>query len=189
MEVRKTALPGVLVIEPRVFEDDRGFFLETYQAERYAGLGIDCRFVQDNWSRSQRGTLRGLHYQVGRPQAKLVQVCRGSVFDVAVDLRRNSPHFGLWIGVYLDETNRCQLFIPAGFAHGFYVLSDTADFLYKCSEVYDPEAERTLLWNDPQVGVEWPLEGEPALSDKDRRGTSLEQAECFDSMNATGSPG
>lgn len=180
MDVRQTPLPGVLVIEPRVFEDSRGFFMETYHQQRYAEAGIIGPFVQDNVSRSVRGTLRGLHYQIQQPQGKLVQAIRGAIFDVAVDLRRMSPTFGKWYGVELSDSNHRQLFVPPGFAHGFCVLTETADFLYKCSDVYAPEHERTLLWNDPDIGIEWPLDGEPILSVKDRRGVALSAAECYE---------
>ena len=186
MNVHETPLAGLLVIEPRVFEDQRGFFLETYRQQRFAEAGIDVSFVQDNWSRSTRGTLRGLHYQLSFPQAKLVQVISGSVFDVAVDLRRDSSSFGRWYGTTLSEQNHRQLLIPAGCAHGFLVTSDSADFQYKCSEVYHPESERTLLWNDPAIGIEWPLSGDPVLSEKDREGLPLAEAECFDGTAAGG---
>jgi len=180
MIVHQTPLPGVLVIEPRVYEDERGFFLETYQRRRFAEAGIDLTFVQDNWSRSTRDTLRGLHYQITQPQAKLVQVVDGSVFDVAVDLRQDSPTFGRWYGTTLSAENHRQLLIPAGFAHGFLTTSESADFQYKCSEPYHRQSERTLLWNDPEIGIEWPLEGEPLISEKDTRGLPLSEAECFD---------
>ena len=183
MQLHNTPLDGLLVIEPRVFEDDRGFFLETYQAERFANAGIDLAFVQDNWSRSTRGTLRGLHYQITFPQAKLVQVTSGSVFDVAVDLRRHSPTFGHWYGTILSDSNRRQLLIPAGCAHGFLTTSDSADFLYKCTEFYHPESEHTLLWNDPAIGIEWPLDGQPTLSEKDQQGVLLAEAECYDAAH------
>ena len=186
MNVQQTPLPGVLIIEPHVYEDERGFFLETYQQPRFAEAGINLTFVQDNWSRSSRDTLRGLHYQISHPQAKLVQVVAGSVFDVAVDLRRNSPTFGRWYGTTLSAENHRQLLIPAGFAHGFLTTSDTADFQYKCSEVYHRQSEQTLLWNDPAIGIEWPLEGEPLLSEKDRQGMPLSEAECFDSAADAG---
>ena len=188
MKVHQTPLPGVLVIEPRVYEDERGFFLETYQQRRFAEARIDVTFVQDNWSRSTRGTLRGLHYQIAHPQAKLVQVVSGSVFDVAVDLRRDSPTFGRWYGTTLSAENHRQLLIPVGCAHGFLVTSDTADFQYKCSEIYHRQSERTLLWNDPEIGIEWPLEGEPLLSEKDTQGKRLSEAECFD-LTADAGPG
>lgn len=185
MDIHETSLPGVLLITPRVFEDPRGFFQETWQQDRFAASGIDCHFVQDNWSRSTGGTLRGLHYQLPHAQAKLIQVIRGEVYDVAVDLRRDSPAFGQWVGVPLSDLNHHQLFIPAGCAHGFYVLSDVADFQYKCSDVYHAESERTLLWNDPKIGIAWPLNGEPLLSEKDARGTPLSEAECYPSIEVT----
>ena len=188
MKVHQTPLPGVLVIEPRVYEDERGFFLETYQQRRFAEARIDVTFVQDNWSRSTRGTLRGLHYQIAHPQAKLVQVVSGSVFDVAVDLRRDSPTFGRWYGTTLSAENHRQLLIPVGFAHGFLTTSDSADFQYKCSGIYRRQPERTLLWNDPEIGIEWPLEGEPLLSEKDTQGKRLSEAECFD-LTADAGPG
>lgn len=156
MKVTETALPGVLLIEPRVFRDERGSFLETWHAERYRKEGIAVAFVQDNFSHSLCGVLRGLHYQLGQPQAKLVQVLRGEVYDVAVDIRRGSPHFGRWVGVRLSDENRHQLFVPAGFAHGFYVLSDTADFHYKCSDFYAQAEERGVRWDDPELAIDWP---------------------------------
>lgn len=179
MDVHETSLPGVLLIQPRVYEDARGFFQETWQQARFASSGIECSFVQDNWSRSARGTLRGLHYQLSHTQAKLIQVTRGEVYDVAVDLRRDSPAFGQWVGVPLSEDNHHQLFIPAGCAHGFYVISDAADFQYKCSDVYHAESERTLLWSDPEIGIAWPLNGDPLLSEKDAQGTPLKDADCY----------
>jgi dTDP-4-dehydrorhamnose 3,5-epimerase len=185
MEVHETKLPGVLVIEPRVFGDARGYFKETWQRARYEAAGVTAEFVQDNLSRSRRGTLRGLHFQLRRPQGKLVQVFRGEVFDVAVDVRRGSPTFGRWDGTVLSETNHRQLYIPPGFAHGFYVLTDTADLFYKCTDYYDPHDERTLLWNDSAVAIDWPLAGEPILSDKDRRGTPLDALECYDGPGLT----
>lgn len=182
MLVEKTELPGVLLISPDVFGDSRGFFMETYREPRYAEHGIDVRFVQDNYSRSRQGTLRGLHYQIQHPQGKLVQVVRGEIFDVAVDLRRQSPTFGKWIGARLSEDNRRQLYIPPGFAHGFCVLSEIADFFYKCTDTYYPEHDRTLLWNCGEVGIDWPLTTDPILSEKDQRGLPLSQAECFDEL-------
>ncbi len=179
MEVRQTALPGTLIVVPRVFEDQRGMFMETYHSQRYAEAGIDGEFVQDNFSRSSRGTLRGLHYQIEHPQGKLVHVVRGEVFDVAVDLRRDSPTFGKWAAATLSESNHHQLYVPPGFAHGFYVLSEVAEFFYKCTDLYFPEHERTLLWNDPTVGIDWPLTGEPLLSEKDQRGLVLDQADTY----------
>jgi dTDP-4-dehydrorhamnose 3,5-epimerase len=164
-----TALPGVCLVESRVFGDRRGFFLETWREDRFAELGLGVRLVQDNWSRSARGVLRGLHWQLGRPQAKLVRVITGAVFDVVVDVRRGSPTFGRWIGEVLSEENQRAMFVPVGFAHGFLVLSPTCDFVYRCSDYYAPAEERGIAWNDPAVGVAWPLEGiAPVLSDKDR---------------------
>jgi len=180
MEVQPTEFPGVFVIEPRFFADSRGFFMETYHQKRYADAGLDCRFVQDNYSRSCKATVRGLHYQIQHPQGKLVQVVHGEIFDVAVDLRRDSPTFGRWLGVTLNDTNHLQLYIPPGFAHGFCVLSEFADFFYKCTDVYYPEHERTLLWNDPDVGVDWPLPEEPILSEKDKNGTPLSKVDCYE---------
>lgn len=180
MDVQETDLPGLLLIEPRVFEDARGFFMETWQKQRYAEAGIAAEFVQDNYSRSVRGTVRGLHYQIVQPQGKLVQAIRGEIFDVAVDLRRDSAVFGQWTGVVLSESNRRQVYIPPGFAHGFCVLSDVAEFTYKCTDYYAPEHERTLLWNDPAIGIDWPLNEEPILSEKDRRGVPLAEAECYE---------
>jgi len=166
MNIIKTPLEGVLIIEPDVFEDSRGYFLETYQQKKYSALGIDPVFGQDNLSCSVRGTLRGLHYQLNRPQAKLVQAVKGVVFDVAVDIRVGSPMFGKWTGVELSDVNRRQLFIPQGFAHGFSVLSETAYFIYKCSNFYDPEDEEGILWSDPEVGIDWRVKN-PLLSSKD----------------------
>lgn len=168
MKVLETALPGVFILEPAVFEDRRGYFLETYHQERYDEAGVKCQFVQDNLSYSVRGSLRGLHYQYPHGQAKLVQVIKGKVFDVAVDIRRGSPTFGQWIGENLSDKNRRQMFIPEGFAHGFCVLSDTAIFVYKCSDLYAPDCERGILWSDPDLGIEWPVK-EPLLSDKDSK--------------------
>ncbi len=180
MQVQNTEIPGVLIIEPGVFEDSRGFFKETYERSRYADAGIAGDFVQDNLSRSSRGTLRGMHYQIQYPQGKLVQVFRGEIFDVAVDLRRHSSHFGKWVGVKLSESNHRQLFVPEGFAHGFCVLSETADVFYKCTDFYHPEHERTLLWNDPEVNIQWPLQTEPILSEKDGKGTLLSEIDAFE---------
>ncbi len=166
MIVHETELPGVLLRKPRVFSDERGFFLETYRETDCRGLGLQGRFVQDNYSRSSAGVLRGLHYQLGRPQAKLVQVLRGDVFDVAVDLRRGSPSFGRWAGFLLSGENHHQLYIPEGFAHGFCVLSESADFSYKCSDYYDPDSECGILWSDPDIGIVWPRD-EFSVSPKD----------------------
>ena len=167
MKIIATALPGVVVLEPRVFSDERGFFQETFHAERYRAAGINVAFVQDNQSRSRRGVLRGLHYQLEKPQAKLVRVARGQVFDVAVDIRRGSATFGRWAGVILDDQRLNQIYIPAGFAHGFCVLSEVADFVYKCSDYYHPESEYGIAWDDPDIGIDWP-EQEYTISAKDR---------------------
>ena len=175
MKVIPTELPEVLIVEPRVHGDSRGFFYESFQAARYAEAGIPGPFVQDNHSRSVRGTLRGLHFQEPRAQGKLVQVLRGAVYDVAVDIRRGSPRFGRWVAVELSESSPRQLWIPAGFAHGFCVISDSADFFYKCTEVYVPEAERGIAWNDPRLAIPWPLP-EPLLSAKDRAAPTLDAA-------------
>jgi dTDP-4-dehydrorhamnose 3,5-epimerase len=182
MQVRaSTRLPDVLLIEPKVFGDARGFFFESFNSKRFHELtGLTPEFVQDNHSRSAHGVLRGLHYQIRQPQGKLVRVVRGRVFDVAVDLRRSSPTFGLWDGWELTEDNHLQVWIPPGFGHGFLVLSDSAEFLYKTTDYYAPEHERCLIWNDPSVAVQWPIEGiTPALSQKDQRGLALPQCECF----------
>lgn len=179
MNVIATELPGLLIVEPKVFGDSRGFFFEGYHRERYRGAGIDAEFVQDNFSRSSRGTLRGLHYQLTRPQGKLVQVTRGEVYDVAVDLRRSSPTFGRAFGVVLSEENHRQLFVPPGFAHGFCVTSDVADFAYKCTDFYNPADERTLLWSDPALKISWPEVLPRILSPKDERGVPLNQAESY----------
>jgi dTDP-4-dehydrorhamnose 3,5-epimerase len=174
MQVKETALPGVLIIEPDLYSDDRGFFLETYQADKYAAAGIALPFVQDNHSYSARGTLRGVHAQYRKPQGKLVRALEGEVFDVVVDIARTSSTFGQWIGVTLSGLNHRQLYVPPGYGHGFCVLSESAHFLYKCTDVYDPGGELTLSWNDPTVGIVWPIE-QPALSDKDTHGLSLDE--------------
>lgn len=166
MKITPTKLPGLLVIEPQVFHDSRGFFYESFYASRYEELGLTKPFVQDNLSRSKKSTLRGLHYQLQRPQAKLVSVIRGRVFDVAVDVRQGSPTFGQWFGIELSDANHLQLFIPEGFAHGFAVLSDEVDFFYKCSDYYHPASEQGVLWNDPDIGINWDIE-QPILSKKD----------------------
>jgi len=173
MEVHQTKLPGVLVIEPRVFGDARGYFKETWQRARYDAAGVSADFVQDNLSRSRQGTLRGLHFQLRRPQGKLVQVFRGEVFDVAVDVRRGSPTFGHWHGEELSGDDFRQLWIPPGFAHGFCVLSEVAEVEYKCTEIYLPEDEMTIAWDDPHIGVAWPLDGAPALSGRDAAAAPL----------------
>ncbi len=182
MKVISTALPGVLILEPQVFGDARGFFTESYNRRRFAAAtGLDIDFVQDNHSRSARGVLRGLHYQLRQPQGKLVRVVQGAVFDVALDIRRDSPTFGRWAGVELTADNRRQLWVPAGLAHGFVVLSDSADFLYKTSDYYASEHERSIRWDDPAIGIQWPLAAHgidtPILSAKDREGLPLAQAE------------
>jgi len=168
MNIIKTSLEGVLIIEPKVFKDSRGFFMETYHEERYRQFGIDRIFVQDNLSYSVQGTLRGLHFQKKHPQAKLVQVITGEIFDVAVDIRQDSPTFAKWVGVSLSDQNQRQLFIPEGFAHGFCVMSETCHFLYKCSDFYAPDDEGGILWSDPDIGIEWLIK-EPIISEKDKK--------------------
>ena len=179
MKATPTALPEVLLIEPRVFGDARGFFYESYNRRALTAVGVGEEFVQDNHSRSARGVLRGLHYQVQHAQGKLVRVTEGEVFDVVVDLRRSSPTFARSVGVNLSAENRHMLWIPPGFAHGFLVLSDVAEFLYKTTDYWYPEFERTLLWNDPALGIDWPLTGAPMLAAKDSAGTPLAQAEAY----------
>ena len=180
MKVIKTAIPDVLIIEPKVFGDSRGFFFESHNQRRFEELtGVSLPFVQDNHSRSARGVLRGLHYQIHQPQGKLVRVTQGEVFDVAVDMRKSSPTFGKSVSVVLSADSHRQLWIPPGFAHGFLVTSDSADFLYKTTDYYAPEHERSLLWNDPVLGIAWPLQGEPVLSAKDKVGVPFAQAETF----------
>lgn len=179
MERIATAIPDVFVIAPKVFGDERGFFMESYNQRTMQALGLSQEFVQDNHSRSARGVLRGLHYQIEQPQGKLVRVVVGEVFDVAVDLRRSSPTFGKWVGMTLSAENKRMAWIPPGFAHGFYVTSEHAEFLYKTTDYYAPEHERTLSWNDPGIGIQWPLMGEPKLSAKDQVGLALAQAETF----------
>ncbi|NHC10117.1 dTDP-4-dehydrorhamnose 3,5-epimerase [Stutzerimonas degradans] len=180
MKIIETSIPDVLIIEPKVFGDERGFFYESFNAAAFeAATGLKRQFVQDNHSKSQRGVLRGLHYQIQQPQGKLVRVVAGEVFDVAVDLRRSSPSFGRWTGVLLNAENKRQLWMPEGFAHGFVVLSETAEFLYKTTDYYAPEHERSLLWNDPELGIDWPLDTPPQLSAKDQAGKLLRDAELF----------
>jgi dTDP-4-dehydrorhamnose 3,5-epimerase len=180
LKVTPTSIPSVLIIEPKVFGDTRGFFFESFNQRAFnLATGLDVNFVQDNHSRSSKGVLRGLHYQIQQPQGKLVRVVRGSVFDVTVDLRKSSPTFGQWVGVELTEDNHRQLWIPPGFAHGFYVLSDSADFLYKTTDYYAPEFECSLIWNDPTIGIEWPLNTQPIISAKDAQGKKLADAEVF----------
>jgi dTDP-4-dehydrorhamnose 3,5-epimerase len=182
MKFLPTEIPDVLIVEPKVLGDERGFFMETYREERFARAGIQVTFVQDNHSGSRQGVLRGLHYQIRQPQGKLVRVVAGAVFDVAVDLRRSSPTFARWVGVNLSAQNRRQMWIPPGFAHGFYVVSEWAELFYRTSDYYAPQFERTLLWNDPAVGVTWPLLPDVplGLSSKDLQGLTLDQAELFD---------
>lgn len=182
MKFIPTEIADVILIQPKVFSDRRGFFMETYQAERFSEAGIPGGFVQDNHSGSGRGILRGLHYQIKQTQGKLVRVVAGEIFDVAVDLRRNSHTFGQWVGDHLSAENRHQLWVPPGFAHGFYVLSEWAEVLYKATNYYAPECERTLAWDDPEVGIEWPLIDlhKPKLSLKDQRGQTLAEADLFE---------
>ena len=179
MQVTATALPDVLMIEPKVFGDARGFFFESWNARAFAAAGIGATFVQDNHSRSTRGVLRGLHYQIRHAQGKLVRVVEGEVFDVAVDLRRSSPTFGHHVGVTLSAQNRRMLYIPPGFAHGFLVVSETAEFLYKTTDYWFPEHERTLLWSDPALAIDWPAGAAPTLAPKDAAGVLLAAADCF----------
>jgi dTDP-4-dehydrorhamnose 3,5-epimerase len=179
MNLIPTAIPDVLLLEPRVFGDERGFFLESWNKRTFAELGITADFVQDNHSRSQKNVLRGLHYQIEHAQGKLVRVTAGEVYDVAVDLRRSSPTFGRWVGFTLSAADKRMAWIPPGFAHGFLVMSDSAEFLYKTTDYYSPAHERTLLWNDPQLAIPWPLDGEPLLAAKDKAGTPLALAASF----------
>ena len=180
MDVIQTIIPDVLIIEPKVFGDERGFFLESFNEQTFREkTGVTVRFVQDNHSRSAKNVLRGLHYQVKQTQGKLVRVVLGEVYDVAVDIRRSSPTFGQWMGCLLSEANKRQLWVPPGFAHGFVVLSETADCLYKTTDYYAPEHERSILWNDPRIGIDWKITDKPVLSAKDRAGIPLEEAEVF----------
>ena len=180
MKSMPCAIPGVMLLEPKVFGDDRGFFFESFNHARFeAAIGRSVTFVQDNHSCSIQHVLRGLHYQVRQPQGKLIRIVRGEVFDVAVDIRRSSPTFGQWVGQVLSAENKRQLWVPEGFAHGFVVLSDTAECLYKTTDYYVPEYERCIAWNDSAIGIQWPIEGAPVLSVKDRHGTSLADAEHF----------
>ena len=181
MKVIPTGLPGVLLLEPRVFEDLRGNGFESYNRRTFRELtGVDADFVQDNRSASRRNVIRGLHYQVGQPQGKLISALRGEIFDVAVDLRRSSPSFGKWTGFRLSEANRRLAWIPRGFAHGFLALSEQVEVMYKLDGFWSVPHERTIAWNDPEIGIRWPLEGEPILSDKDKRGVAFRAAELFD---------
>ncbi len=179
MKAIPTAIPDVLLLEPKVFGDERGYFYESWNKRTFAELGIDAEFVQDNHSRSQRNVLRGLHYQIEHAQGKLIRVTAGSVYDVAVDLRRSSPTFGQWVGFTLSAEDKRMAWIPPGFAHGFCVTSDTAEFLYKTTDYWSPTHERTLLWNDAQLAIPWPLSGEPVLASKDKTGLPFGEAETF----------
>jgi len=179
VKVTPTEIPGVLILEPKVFGDARGFFLETYHSQRYADAGIQGPFVQDNYSRSVKGTLRGLHYQEPQGQGKLVQVVAGAVFDVAVDIRRGSPTFGKWVGVELSAENKRQFWVPPGFAHGFFVISESADFQYKCTALYAPEHEHSVAWNDPDLAIQWPISEAPKLSAKDSAAPRLKDVNAL----------
>jgi dTDP-4-dehydrorhamnose 3,5-epimerase len=181
VEFERLSIPDVILVRPRIFGDERGFFLESWEKRKFAAGGIAVDFVQDNHSRSVRHTLRGLHYQVEQPQGKLVRVVAGAVFDVAVDLRRSAPTFGQWVGAELTAENRHMLWVPPGFAHGFLVTSDSADFLYKCTDYYAPQAERSIRWDDPHLAIDWPLPSgiSPTLSAKDAAGVAFERAEYF----------
>jgi dTDP-4-dehydrorhamnose 3,5-epimerase len=179
MNLIKTGIPDVLLIEPEIFGDARGFFLESWNERTFREAGITARFVQDNHSHSARNVVRGLHYQIKQPQGKLIRVIAGEVFDVAVDIRKSSPTFGKWAGTKLSTQNKRIIWIPPGFAHGFLALSEAAEVLYKTTDYYSPEHERTILWNDPDLGIDWPITGAPLLSAKDRAGLPLKQAEVF----------
>lgn len=180
MRVVQTAIPEVLIIEPKVFGDDRGFFFESFNKQQFQqATGLDCEFVQDNHSRSSQHVLRGLHYQIKQPQGKLVRVVEGEVFDVAVDVRKSSATFGQWVGEHLSAENKKMFWVPPGFAHGFLVLSEAAQFLYKTTDYYAPEHERSIVWNDPQLNISWPVTAEPLLSDKDKAGALFGDAEVF----------
>ncbi|OOH89335.1 dTDP-4-dehydrorhamnose 3,5-epimerase [Pasteurellaceae bacterium 15-036681] len=179
MKIIDTKIPDVKLLEPQVFGDERGFFMETFRDEWFKQNVANRTFVQENHSKSVKGVLRGLHYQTENTQGKLVRVVSGAVFDVAVDMRKSSPTFGQWVGEVLSAENKRQLWVPEGFAHGFYVMTDEAEFVYKCTDYYNPKAEHSLIWNDKTVGIEWPLEGEPSLSAKDLAGKKLEEAITF----------
>ena len=180
MNIIKTKIPDVVIIEPKVFGDDRGFFMESFNAQKFAeATGVTTEFVQDNHSRSGKNVLRGLHYQIQQAQGKLVRVVAGEVLDVAVDIRKSSPTFGQWVSCLLSEENKRQFWVPAGFAHGFVVLSDTADFLYKTTDYYAPAYERSILWNDPELNIDWQISEEPILSAKDKSAPTLKDAEVF----------
>jgi len=181
MKIIYTEIPDVLIIEPRVFGDDRGFFFESYSERKWRDLtGLETRFVQDNHSLSLRGVLRGLHYQIRQTQGKLVRVVSGEIFDVAADIRRSSHTYGKWVAVRLSAENKRQLWVPEGFAHGFFVLSESAEVLYKATDYYAPEYERSIIWNDPDLAINWPLKGEPVVSPKDSKGLLLKDAEVFE---------
>lgn len=180
MKIIDTKIPDVKILEPQVFGDERGFFMETFRDEWFKQYVADRTFVQENHSKSVKGVLRGLHYQTENTQGKLVRVTKGEVFDVAVDIRKNSSTFGQWVGEILSEANKRQLWVPEGFAHGFYVVSDEAEFVYKCTDYYNPKAEHSLIWNDKTVGIEWPLDGDPSLSGKDLAGKILNNAVVFE---------
>ncbi|OZI33580.1 dTDP-4-dehydrorhamnose 3,5-epimerase [Bordetella genomosp. 5] len=180
MQAIRQQIPDVVLFEPKVFGDDRGFFFESFNQQQFESLtGLKTQFVQDNHSRSAHGVLRGLHYQMQQPQGKLVRVTSGEVFDVAVDLRRSSPTFGQWVGVHLSAQNKRQLWVPEGFAHGFVVLSESAEFLYKTTNYYAPQHERSILWNDPDLAIEWPISTDPILSAKDQQGVLLKDADTY----------
>jgi dTDP-4-dehydrorhamnose 3,5-epimerase len=180
MEVKTTSVPGVLVIDPKAFGDERGFFYESFNERRFTELtGVTAKFVQDNHSKSGKNVVRGLHYQIRQPQGKLVRVVAGEIFDVAVEIRKSSPHFGRWVGMTLSADNRRQVWIPPGFAHGFVVTSESAEVLYKTTDYWAPEHERCILWNDPDIGIDWPINTAPLLSPKDRSGKRLIEAEVF----------
>lgn len=181
MQAIKTSIPDVIIFEPKVFGDDRGFFYESYNQKVFAeATGLSLNFVQDNHSKSAKNVLRGLHYQIQQPQGKLVRVTSGEVFDVAVDIRKSSPTFGKYVGVHLSAENKRQLWVPSGFAHGFVVLTETVEFLYKTTDFYAPQFERCIRWNDPDIAIAWPIEGAPLLSAKDQQGASLKEAELFE---------
>ena len=179
MNIIETSIPDLKIFEPKVFGDERGFFIETFRQSHFENLGLDVQFLQDNHSSSSKGVLRGLHYQIKRPQGKLVRVIGGEVYDVAVDLRKSSSTFGEHVGVHLSADNKRIFWVPPGFAHGFVVLSDKAEFVYKCTEYYAPEHDRSLLWNDPALNIDWHIDIEPELSEKDKEGKLLKEAEVF----------
>jgi len=183
LKITPTQVPDILLIEPKIFQDERGFFYESYQRQKYREIGIDLEFVQDNHSKSLQNTLRGLHYQIRQSQGKLIRVIAGEIYDVAVDIRRNSPTFGVWVGDYLSADNKKMLWIPPGFAHGFYVTSPEAEVIYKATDYYAPQWERTIVWNDPAIAIKWPFQNaSPILSDKDKTGKKLAEAEVFEGL-------